>query len=129
LQVRLRAVMLTQNHAQEQRARRLKTLPLQICAGRRAWLHEVGRRQAQAVQQSRVQTRGALDSLEQRLALLDPAATLQRGYCLAWNADGTLLQNAQQLRRGQSLVLATAQAAVRMDLGEVVPVKHPLETP
>ncbi len=129
LQARLRAVMLTQNHTQEQRARRLKSLPIQLCSGRRAWLHEVGRRQAQAVQQCRVRTRGALASLEQRLALLDPTATLQRGYCLAWNADGTLLHDAQQLRRGQSLVLATAQAAVRMDLGEVVPVKHPLETP
>ena len=129
LQARLRAVMLAQNHAQEQRARRLIRLPLQICAGRRAWLHEIGRRQAQAVQQGRVQTRGTLASLEQRLALLDPAATLQRGYCLAWNADGTLLQDARQLHRGQSLVVATAQAAVRTELGEVAPVKHPLETP
>lgn len=129
LQAQVGSAVLRHRHDQQQLARRLQALPTHVRSRHRAWLQEIGRRQVQAAHQGRVQARSKLASLEQRLALLDPAATLQRGYCLAWHADGTLLQDAQQLRRGQSLVLASAHAAVSMDLGEVHAVKHPLATP
>ncbi|MDE2188092.1 MAG: hypothetical protein KGJ76_15340, partial [Betaproteobacteria bacterium] len=98
-------------------------------AERRARLQALGSRHDQTLRQNWKLVRSKLAGQEQRLALLDPAATLERGYCLAWSEDGSLLHDARQIRGGHSLLLATSEAAVTMDIGEVAPVKHPLSTP
>uniref|UniRef100_E6PT31 Exodeoxyribonuclease 7 large subunit (Exodeoxyribonuclease VII large subunit) (Exonuclease VII large subunit) n=1 Tax=mine drainage metagenome TaxID=410659 RepID=E6PT31_9ZZZZ len=129
LQDRLRRLLQEQMNAWAQRERQLKVLPAQHWAERRARLEALGSRHDQALRQNWALARGKLAGQEQRLALLNPAATLERGYCLAWNEDGSLLHDARQIRSGQSLLLATAQSAVAMDLGTVTPAKHPLPSP
>ena len=73
-----------------------------------------------AQQQQRVQ------GLHDRLRALDPSATLRRGYCLAWQEDGSVLRDPGALRAGQSIVLATAEHAASLGLAEVRVVAHPL---
>ncbi len=82
-----------------------------------AWLLAHTRRQQQ------LQTLGA------RLRALDPSATLRRGYWLAWNEDGSLVDEARALRNGQRLVLASAQSAASVQLRAVTEVEHPLRAP
>ncbi|NNM64821.1 MAG: exodeoxyribonuclease VII large subunit [Burkholderiales bacterium] len=133
LQARLqdgsRRLLLEQMHAWVQQERRLKLLPARYRAERRARLEALGVRHDQALRQNWKLVRSKLAGQEQRLALLDPAATLERGYCLAWYEDGSLLHDARQIRGGQSLLLATAEAAVTIDIVTVAPVKHPLPAP
>ena len=133
LQARLqdgsRRLLLEQMHTWVQRKHQLKLLPARHWAERRARLEALGSRHDQALRQNWKLVRSKLAGQEQRLALLDPAATLERGYCLAWYEDGSLLHDARQIRGGQSLLLATAEAAVTMDIVTVAPVKHPLPAP
>ncbi len=69
-----------------------------------------------------------LDALARRLRLLNPAATLERGYCLAWRSDGKLLEQVDMLGSGATLVLATSRSAARLELATVDAVPHPLAT-
>jgi exodeoxyribonuclease VII large subunit len=126
LQRRLQGELARQGQALAQRQSRLAALPVQDLARRRARLDETARRLRQALAQERRREHGRLEALARRLALLNPAATLERGYCLAWRADGSLLQEAAQLRAGDAVVLASARSAAALQLQGVAPVAHPL---
>ncbi len=51
--------------------------------------------------------------MEARLSALSPAAVLQRGYALAFTAEGTLLRSAAQVSPGDEIVTHLASGAVR----------------
>ena len=116
-------------NAWAQREHRLKLLPVRHRVERRVRLENLGSRHDQALRQSWRLVRSKLAGQEQRLALLNPAATLGRGYCLVWHENGSLLHDVRQIRSGQSLLLATAAAAAAVDIGTVTPVQHPLPAP
>ena len=105
---------------------RLRALPRQDLARRAAALDGLERRLHQGLAQLRARQQQRVLGLQARLRALDPSATLRRGYCLAWSDDGSVLQDAAQLRAGQTIVLATAEHAASLGLGEVRPVGHPL---
>ena len=107
---------------------RLGASPAKDVARRGAALDTLALRFEAASARARERRAAALDALARRLALLNPAATLQRGYCLAWQADGTLLAQADALLPGATLVLATARSAARLELAHVDAVPHPLAT-
>ncbi len=50
---------------------------------------------------------------EVRLQSLSPRAVLQRGYALAFRADGTLLRSAEQVRAGDEISTQLASGSVR----------------
>ena len=53
-----------------------------------------------------------LDSLAQRLALLDPKAILERGYAIATDSDGALVRDAARLSVGARLLVEFARGRV-----------------
>lgn len=110
------------------RAARLGATPAKEFARRGAVLDALAWRFEAAATRARERRAAALDALARRLELLNPAATLQRGYCLAWQDDGTLLAQADALQPGATLVLATSRSAARLELAQVDAVPHPLAT-
>lgn len=124
----VKSILLQRVQAWGRWAERMRGIPALDSHRRSARLLELDRRLARACA-LRIRTLDAdLGALGQRLALLDPAATLRRGYCLAWDAEGSVLQDAGALRNDQPLLLATAHSAVRLDVAHVRPVEHPLAT-
>lgn len=107
---------------------RLAALPRQGVQLRGATLDMLAQRLRLGTGTAQLGQQQRLGALEARLRALDPSATLRRGYCLAWREDGSLLDDAAQLRPGQHVVLATARHAARLQLGDVQAVAHPLAT-
>ena len=71
----------------------------------------------------------AEDDLEHRLArvrALSPLATLQRGYAVLSDADGTLFSSVEDARPGQSLTIRVADGRITASVDEVE--KIPLPT-
>ena len=132
LRMRMRAhvqsALARSKQAHMQWASRLSALPSRGRERCHAGLADLDRRFREAFAQRLRDQELGLDGLERRLALLNPAATLQRGYCLAWGADGRVLEDAAALREGQTLVLATARSAASLDIGHTQPIDHPLAT-
>ncbi len=107
---------------------RLRVTPRQELQRRDAALDALEHRLRLGVAQAQARRRQGLGTLQARLQALDPTATLRRGYCLAWQSDGSLLDDAATLCAGQDLVLATASSAAQLRLGDVRPATHPLAT-
>ena len=107
-------------------AQRLRPQPTQALQRRDASLEDLARRLRPGLDMSRRARAQSLQSLQARLQALDPSATLRRGYCLAWQDDGRLLEDAAQLRSGQAVVLATARSAVGLRVADVRELEHPL---
>ncbi len=130
LHARLRQALGSATLGREQRLQmaqqRLRVLPGQALSGRTARLQELARRLPAALEQARWQRQQQWLGLGARLRALDPSATLRRGYCLAWQPDGSLLDDAASLHSGQTLVLATARSAASLQLQGVNTVEHPL---
>lgn len=95
-------------------------------ARRQARLDELGRRLGRQPVAALRRANSSLDDLGRRLTLLDPAATLARGYWLAWHADGRLAREAAEVAAGERLVLASAGSAARVDIAAVEAAEHPL---
>lgn len=133
LQNRLRQACGAALQQREQRllvwGQRLVAQPRPDLLRRSMRLDGLARRLLLAAAQARQRRDQQLQALRARLRALDPAATLRRGYCLAWRSDGGLLQDASRLRAGDELLLATAGAAARLLLADAQPQAHPLATP
>lgn len=71
-------------------------------------------------------TQQRLDRTAQHLQLLSPRATLARGYLIGMDASGHVLRDLSQLRSEQSLQLADAQRAIRLEIQHISPQPHPL---
>jgi exodeoxyribonuclease VII large subunit len=125
-----------QSCAQRQLARRAQTLVLlqarlqarRGTAAAEAALAALHARWRRARAADALARRAALDALARRLELLNPASTLRRGYCLAFGDDGRVLAEPSALRAGDSLVLAGARGAARLELAGAHAVAHPLAT-
>jgi exodeoxyribonuclease VII large subunit len=122
----VRAVLAQRMQALEHASRQLAGLPVQGLARRQLQFAEIERRLSQAIGQRIHRDAGRLDGLRERLTLLDPAATLQRGYSLVWHAGGALVHEASEVQAGQELVLATAGSAARLAVRSAAIVEHPL---
>ncbi len=122
----MRATLAQHMQALEHTSRQLAVLPAQGLARRQLGFAELERRLAQATTHRLDRDTGKLDGLRERLALLDPAATLQRGYCLVWHAGGGLVHEASEVQAGEDLVLATAGSAARFAVRSAAVVEHPL---
>ncbi|MDE2121403.1 MAG: exodeoxyribonuclease VII large subunit [Betaproteobacteria bacterium] len=133
LQARQRQALAAALQRREQKAQmlaqRLRGQPAQALQRRDAGLEGLARRLRPALAQTVQRREQQCLALGARLHALDPSATLRRGYCLAWQPDGSLLADAAALRPGQDLVLATAGSAVDLQLGGVKTVEHPLLAP
>ena len=105
---------------------RLQVLPGLDLQRRASALQALERRLRLGVAQGFAQQQQRVQGLHDRLRALDPSATLRRGYCLAWQEDGSVLRDPGALRAGQSIVLATAEHAASLGLAEVRVVAHPL---
>lgn len=67
----------------------------------------------------------ALDSLRQRLNLLDPKGILQRGYAIAVDADGRIVRDASRLRVGARVRVEVARGGFESEVVDVVPAVGP----
>ncbi len=74
-------------------------------------------RQAGAAQAVRLAHR--LEQASARLLALSPLAVLERGYALAFTADGTLVRSAEQLAHGDMLVARFAKGSAVAQVAEV----------
>ena len=126
MQAHVQSALARSKQAQMQWASRLRMLPSRDRERRHVYLADLERRFRGIFAQCLRDQELGLDGLQRRLALLNPAATLQRGYCLAWGGDGRILEDAAALHEGQALVLATANSAVSLDIGRTHPIDHPL---
>ena len=67
------------------------------------------------IQASRFRLQGSrlkLESLEARLAALDPVLQLRRGYTLTYTADGRLVRSVADVQRGDRLTTRLADGSV-----------------
>jgi exodeoxyribonuclease VII large subunit len=130
LQARRRQALLAALQRRHQRLQllraRLQALPGLDLQRRASALQGLEQRLRLGVAQRLAHQQQRVQGLQDRLRALDPSATLRRGYCLAWQDDGSVLRDAGALRAGQSIVLATAEHAASLGLAEVRAVAHPL---
>lgn len=102
-ELRLRLDALTRSHA-------LRS-PLDRMRQESQHADELLRRAARALERATAAARERCRHLAERLAALNPAAVLSRGYALAYEADGTLLRSVGPVRIG---------ARIRLELGDGV---------
>ncbi|MBQ6433644.1 MAG: hypothetical protein IJJ94_06850, partial [Bacteroidaceae bacterium] len=57
-----------------------------------------------------------VQSLGTRLAALDPAQQLRRGYSLTFTSDGRLLRSATELKAGDSITTRFIDGSVRSEV-------------
>jgi len=93
----------------EQSATRLATSALAVAGAR---LGDRSDRLVRAAPRSLGPARLRLDALEGRVAALDPARTLARGWSITRTPSGELVRDADQLRGGDRLVTTLASGAV-----------------
>ena len=65
-----------------------------------------------------------IDLIEQSLRHLNPLAVLQRGYSIITKNDGSIVQDAQQIRSGESLNACFAQGEARVVVTEIIATPH-----
>jgi exodeoxyribonuclease VII large subunit len=86
--------------------------PHRRIARQRALLAELDQRVSQAVRQALRRRRGHVDSLGHKLGALSPRRVIERGYSLAFTADGRLLTDATATKAGDRIRVA-------LKLGEI----------
>ena len=79
----------------------------------RGWIEELRRRAAFAAREAVARRRARVERCRASLRALDPLAVLDRGYSLAYRADGTLLRRAADAKIGEPLRLRLAEGEVR----------------
>jgi exodeoxyribonuclease VII large subunit len=86
--------------------------PHRRIARQRALLAELDQRVAHAVRQALRRRRGHVDSLGHKLGALSPRRVLDRGYSLAFTADGRLLTDATATKAGDRIRVALKQGEI-----------------
>lgn len=66
-----------------------------------------------------------LDGLAARLRLLDPAATMQRGWSITRRADGTVVRHVTDVAPGEVLVTTLADGTAHSRVERIVPTEEP----
>lgn len=118
--------------ALRQQRQRLDTLarrwppPAALLAAPRQRLDDLRWRLRRAIEQTLAQAQARQREAALRLQLLDPRATLQRGYLIGLTADQRVLGDVRALHAPGTLVLADARHAVRLALASAAPADHPL---
>jgi exodeoxyribonuclease VII large subunit len=74
-----------------------------------------------AVRDRLLRTAERLAGLAQNLAHLNPRAVLERGYAIVAAADGTIVQDAQQVHAGDAVTLAFARGGAGATIDRVLP--------
>lgn len=67
--------------------------------------------------------------LRQKLATLDPAAVLRRGYAVARRTDGSVVRSVSSLSPGQDLTLQLGQGQLRVTVTEILHADSELSPP
>lgn len=67
--------------------------------------------------------------LRQKLATLDPAAVLRRGYAVARRTDGSVVRSVSSLSSGQDLTLQLGQGQLRVTVTEILHADSELSPP
>ena len=83
---------------------RLSNLQQQMCSNMR---HQLQRQKVD------------LENLQAKLEMLNPQRTLERGYVILQQSDGTLVRSGQQLTSGDTLHLRTATDTTELQLAQV----------
>ena len=68
--------------------------------------------------------RQRLEQAATQLQALSPTAVLQRGYALAFRADGRLLRSADEVSAGDEITTRLAAGSVRSRVTETLPMKE-----
>ncbi len=97
----------------EQLATRLTTAPRQQFLNASHRLELVSNRLAQAARMNVQNAKFKVQNMEQKLAALDPALLLQRGYSLTFTADGRLLRNADDIKANDIITTRLANGTVQ----------------
>ncbi|NYE62249.1 exodeoxyribonuclease VII large subunit [Duganella sp. 1224] len=69
------------------------------------------------------QKRDALAALASQLELLNPQRTLERGYAIVTDQEGTIVRTPEQLRQDMALTLKLAEGSARVGIKDVQPGK------
>lgn len=110
----------------ERRAATLHAAPRRMLQTQTAKLGDLAGRLHRAANAQLDTDRLRIDRAALRLQLLDPGATLKRGYLLGLDADGRALRDVRTLAAGQTLLLADADHAATLTVHEATPAAHPL---
>ena len=105
-----------QSHSLERLALRLATSPQQKLLGASHNLQLLRSRLLQATQLKVQSSKFKVQSLGTRLAALDPAQQLRRGYSLTFTSDGRLLRSATELKAGDSITTRFIDGSVRSEV-------------
>jgi exodeoxyribonuclease VII large subunit len=100
--------------------RRLAAALDRAAAARGAWGPLARQRLAHAARQAIASRRSTLDTLEARLASLDPARVLARGYAWVLDARGAPVVSSAQVRRGDAIEAVWADGRVRAAVEQVI---------
>ena len=103
--------------AQSVRRLRAAAPALERLAGRQGRL---GERFDRGIEQRMRMATHALESLEQRLGLLDPKAILERGYSIAVDSEGNVVRDAVHLRVGDRVTVEVAHGRFESDVVETI---------
>ena len=68
-----------------------------------------------------LRTSERLARLTQNLAHLNPQAVLERGYAIVAGSDGTIVQDARQVRRGDTVALTFARGGADATIDNTKP--------
>jgi len=114
-----RALRSAAEHLAAVRARYgLREFPRQI-ADRVDEVRTLAARLADAAQTAALARRLRLKACDDRLRALSPKLVLERGYCLAHAADGTLVRGADSLRVGERITLEFARSEADARIEEI----------
>jgi exodeoxyribonuclease VII large subunit len=92
---------------------------------RRARLVSLGERFDETVVRSLAGRRSRLESLEHRLRALSPRHVLERGFCIARRADGSVATSSEALAIGESIAVEFAQGGADARVERIrLPVPH-----
>ncbi|MEG4320627.1 MULTISPECIES: exodeoxyribonuclease VII large subunit [unclassified Microcoleus] len=69
------------------------------------------------------QATGKLEVLQEKLAALNPAAVLQRGYAAVIQADGTIVRKTDGLELGEELTVRLSRGVLKVKIVEVLDVQ------
>ncbi len=89
-------------------------------------LSRLAQRLQRAMHQPLAAAQRSLGESAVRLRLLDPRATLQRGYLIGLTEDQRVVSDVRALHAPGTLLLADAQHAARLEVASAAPADHPL---
>jgi exodeoxyribonuclease VII large subunit len=86
-------------------------------------LHNLRRQMSSNMRHHVQQQRVSLDNLQAKLEMLNPQRTLERGYVILQQQDGTLVRSGAQMMPGDALHLRTALDTSELQISQVTVVK------